>query len=85
LPGCERRHDLHAHHIKHWADGGATREQNLVLLCRFHHRLVHEDEFSVRLARDGMFQFNRRDRRRIPHAPIRLEAPHRPRGQPVAA
>jgi len=36
-----------AHHIRHWADGGATRLGNLVLLCRFHHRLVHEEGFRV--------------------------------------
>jgi hypothetical protein len=47
FPGCTRRYGLHAHHIDHWAHGGATDRDNLVLLCRFHHRLVHEGGFSV--------------------------------------
>ena len=47
FPGCTRRHRTHAHHIEHWMHGGLTDEENLVLLCRFHHRLVHEEGFSV--------------------------------------
>ena len=42
FPGCERYRYVDAHHIKHWAHGGATKLDNLVLLCRHHHRLVHE-------------------------------------------
>jgi hypothetical protein len=30
------------HHLKHWADGGETKLDNLITLCGFHHRLVHE-------------------------------------------
>ncbi|MFI5430837.1 DUF222 domain-containing protein [Rhodococcus baikonurensis] len=30
-----------AHHIRHWANGGPTVMNNLVLLCRSHHRLIH--------------------------------------------
>ncbi|MBT2268629.1 HNH endonuclease signature motif containing protein [Rhodococcus erythropolis] len=30
-----------AHHIRHWANGGPTVMNNLVLLCRSHHRLMH--------------------------------------------
>ena len=43
FPGCERRRWLKAHHLVHWADGGATDLDNLVLLCHAHHRLLHED------------------------------------------
>jgi Domain of unknown function (DUF222)/HNH endonuclease len=85
FPACERRHDLHAHHIKHWAHGGATRNDNLVLLCRFHHRLVHEDGFTVRRSRDGAFHFWSPDRRRIPDTPHHHEESARPRADPVAA
>lgn len=46
-PGCTRRHGVHAHHVEHWAHGGATDKDNLVLLCRFHHRLVHEEGFTI--------------------------------------
>ncbi|MBT8396631.1 MAG: HNH endonuclease, partial [Gemmatimonadetes bacterium] len=41
FPGCGLRF-AEAHHDKHWADGGETRLRNLVLLCRRHHRAVHE-------------------------------------------
>ena len=85
FPGCERRHDRHAHHIKHWAHGGATREDNLVLLCRFHHRLVHEEGFTVQRTRDGTFEFFRPDRRRIPQAPRPHVESGGARGQPIAA
>jgi Domain of unknown function (DUF222)/HNH endonuclease len=42
FPGCERKRWLHAHHLIHWAQGGATNLDNLVLLCHAHHRLIHE-------------------------------------------
>jgi hypothetical protein len=48
FPGCGIRF-TEAHHIVHWADGGETKLSNLVLLCRFHHRAVHEEGFSVKL------------------------------------
>jgi hypothetical protein len=38
---------LHAHHIRFWADGGATETQNLALLCRRHHKAVHEGGWSL--------------------------------------
>ena len=49
FPGCGLRF-CDAHHIKHWADGGETRLDNLVLLCRRHHRAVHEEGFRVEIA-----------------------------------
>ena len=42
FPGCTHDRWLHAHHIRHWANGGATDSENLVTLCGFHHRLVHD-------------------------------------------
>jgi hypothetical protein len=42
FPGCEHTKWLYAHHLVHWADGGATNLENLVLLCSAHHRLIHE-------------------------------------------
>jgi hypothetical protein len=42
FPGCERKRWLQAHHLVHWADGGATNLDNLALLCHAHHRLIHE-------------------------------------------
>ncbi|CAA0126184.1 Uncharacterised protein [Halioglobus japonicus] len=49
FPGCTARHHVDAHHIQHWADGGETRLDNLLLLCRHHHRLVHEGGYSLAL------------------------------------
>ena len=42
FPGCAFKRFVDGHHVKHWAHGGETRLSNLVTLCRFHHRLVHE-------------------------------------------
>jgi hypothetical protein len=48
VPGCDCPVAwTDAHHIKHWADGGATTLNNLTLLCRRHHRLVHEEGWTV--------------------------------------
>jgi hypothetical protein len=55
FPGCERTRFVDAHHLRHWADGGETSLDNLVLLCRRHHRLMHEGGYSVgRLSQDGL-------------------------------
>jgi HNH endonuclease len=47
FPGCENRRFVDAHHIQHWAHGGDTTLTNLVLLCRRHHRFVHESGYKV--------------------------------------
>jgi len=46
FPGCGLRF-TDAHHVVHWADGGETSLKNTVLLCRHHHRLVHEGGWSI--------------------------------------
>lgn len=46
FPGCGHRF-ADAHHVKHWADGGETSLDNTVLLCSYHHRLVHEGGWTV--------------------------------------
>jgi hypothetical protein len=47
-PGCDRQVNWSTpHHIEFWARGGANRLPNLVLLCFFHHRLVHEGGWQV--------------------------------------
>ena len=42
FPGCGSRRFTEAHHIVWWRNGGRTDLENLVLICSFHHRLVHE-------------------------------------------
>ena len=68
FPGCGRKL-CDAHHVEHWANGGATSLANTVLLCRRHHRAVHEEGFSMELAADGEARFYRPDGRLIPEAP----------------
>ena len=63
-----------AHHIQHWADGGETRLDSLVLLCRHHHRLVHEGGFGLRPTHDGLLIFTRLDGRRIDAVPAQPSA-----------
>ena len=69
FPGCESRRWVDAHHIHHWAMGGQTSLDNLVLLCRHHHRLVHEGGYSVRRISDREVEFRRPDGRVIPVSP----------------
>ena len=57
FPGCPATQRLHGHHIRHWAEGGETSLDNLVLLCPTHHRLVHEGGFDVQRLDDGVFRF----------------------------
>ncbi len=68
FPGCTARH-CDAHHIEHWADGGETKLSNLVLLCRRHHRLLHEGGFSVRMDAGGAVQFLDRRGRLVNRSP----------------
>ncbi|MEU7973850.1 DUF222 domain-containing protein [Micromonospora sp. NPDC049089] len=58
FPGCDRPpRGCHAHHIRHWADGGPTSLTNAVLLCGHHHRHVHQTDWVVRLGDDGHPEF----------------------------
>lgn len=72
FPGCTSRR-CDAHHIEHWADGGATCVDNLILLCRRHHRAVHDGGFHVVRHADGRLIFLRPDGHAIPNAPIPAE------------
>ncbi|HSW28741.1 MAG TPA: HNH endonuclease [Longimicrobiales bacterium] len=56
FPGCGSRF-TDAHHVKHWADGGQTSLTNTTLLCKHHHRLVHEGGWRVMWAGDGQPTF----------------------------
>jgi Domain of unknown function (DUF222)/HNH endonuclease len=78
FPGCTSRRFVDAHHIEHWAHGGATDLDNLVQLCRHHHRLLHEGRYGITRRPGGGLAFNRRDGRRIPIAPGRRGEPPGP-------
>jgi hypothetical protein len=69
FPGCTHHRFVDAHHIQHWADGGDTSIDNLVLLCRNHHRLVHEAGFGVERTADSQIRFSRPDGRVIEEHP----------------
>src|SRR5262245_41622917 len=56
FPGCGVRH-AQGHHLRHWANGGPTRLANLTLLCRFHHRAVHEEGYQVERDAEGTLLF----------------------------
>lgn len=72
-PGCTHKAHLDGHHIKPWSRGGETSLANLVLLCSFHHRLVHEGGVSLRVEPDGRFTFIRADGQVIETAALSVE------------
>ena len=57
FPGCANSRYMDAHHIDHWANGGETKPSNLVSLCRFHHRAVHEGGIRIVRLDDGALRF----------------------------
>lgn len=69
FPGCTAHRFVDAHHIQHWADGGRTALDNLVLLCRYHHRIVHEEGYTIQLNRPRPGS-GRRSRRRDGHVKL---------------
>ena len=68
FPGCGRPFG-EGHHIKHWANGGPTTLSNLAMLCRRHHRAIHEEGFQVERQPDGELRFRRPDGRLLPDVP----------------
>ena len=80
FPGCDVRVGQ-GHHVRHWAQGGPTVLSNLVVLCRRHHRAVHEEGYQVERGADGTLQFQRPDGRALPDVPPPVPLP----GDPVAA
>ena len=72
FPGCGCRF-TEAHHVKHWADGGETSLRNTLLLCRRHHRAVHEGRVKVSVNGDGTVLFF------TPKGRMLVDAPAAPR------
>jgi hypothetical protein len=68
FPGCEsRRTDLH--HIQHWVNGGRTDLDNLISLCPWHHKLVHDRGYLIAASPPGGFSFSRPDGTPLPACP----------------
>jgi hypothetical protein len=68
FPGCGVSFGQ-GHHIRHWAQGGPTTLSNLAMLCRRHHRTVHEEGYQVERQPDGQLRFRRPDGRPLPDVP----------------
>ena len=75
FPGCHHTKFLQAHHIVHWAHGGRTDLDNLILLCSHHHRLLHEHGYTINIVSPGRFTFHRPDGTHIDRAPALAGAP----------
>ena len=80
FPGCHVR-VAEGHHVRHWAQGGPTTLSNLALLCRRHHRAVHEEGYLIERSPDGALQFRRPDGHALPDVPPPVPLP----ADPVAA
>jgi len=75
FPGCGLPF-AQGHHIRHWAHGGPTTLSNLALLCRRHHRAVHEEGYQVERLPDGELRFRRPDGRSLPEVPSPSKVAH---------
>ena len=72
-PGCPFKGWLHAHHKTHWADGGPTDLDNLILLCGYHHRFLHEHGWTIEDNGYGKPVFRKPDGRIYPPIRPRLD------------
>jgi hypothetical protein len=70
FPGCTHDHWLDAHHVAHWVDGGETSLANTLLLCRRHHRLLHEGGYTIDKNFEGDWKFKTANGKVIPNSPI---------------
>jgi 5-methylcytosine-specific restriction endonuclease McrA len=77
FPGCGVR-IAEGHHIRHWARGGPTTLSNLALLCRRHHRAVHEEGYQLEPGKDGALTFRRPNGWTIPDVPDPPAVPRDP-------
>jgi len=68
FPGCGLPFGQ-GHHLRHWAQGGPTTLSNLAMLCRRHHRTVHEEGYQVERQPEGELRFRRPDGRPLPDVP----------------
>ena len=78
-PGCGRTRWTHAHHIEHWANLGPTDLENLITLCGFHHRMVHNEGWELRGSPNGQVEWIHRTgwtlepARRLPQSQVSID------------
>lgn len=77
FPGCGLPFG-EGHHVRHWAEGGPTTLSNLTMLCRRHHRLVHEEGYRIEQQSDDALQVWRPDGRPLPEVPLPVPVPADP-------
>ena len=78
FPGCAKTRHLQAHQIEHWARGGETSPDNLLMLCRAHHWAVHEGGAGVQGRAPQRLVFRRPDGRVLPASPVPFPVNGRP-------
>jgi hypothetical protein len=81
FPGCGSKRFLRAHHVRWWRAGGPTDLDNLVLICFWHHKVVHEYGWSLTRRADGTVRWYRPDGRRFRAGPGPPD--HRARDHPA--
>jgi 5-methylcytosine-specific restriction endonuclease McrA len=77
FPGCGLPF-TQGHHLRHWAEGGPTMLSNLALLCRRHHRAVHEEGYQMARGPDGNLRFRQPNGRLLPEVPLPAAVPADP-------
>jgi Domain of unknown function (DUF222) len=65
FPGCTHTRHLHAHHVTPWWFGGRTDVDDMILICSFHHKLIHDHGYRIRRL-PGRWEFLRPDGTTIP-------------------
>ena len=69
FPGCANTRFVDGHHLEHWSQGGETNLENLLSLCRRHHRLVHERGYTVTVDDEGAAWFTNQYGVRLDNVP----------------
>jgi Domain of unknown function (DUF222)/HNH endonuclease len=75
FPGCGTTAFTQAHHIRFWRDGGRTDLGNLVLICSFHHKLVHEYGWWIHGDAEAELRWYRGDGTRYRAGPVPTDEP----------